>query len=170
MKTFRLLAVLLLQVLFAGAVGISISELRNGLKGAAVGEEQALRFMEKLKQSEPKSPLIKGYMAATEGLLAKHAWFPGTKYSWCVTSLDHFRDAIKADPENLELRYLRLNVETNIPGFLGMNGDVAEDRKKAFELLASTTDLSLRRDVARFLNEKGGCSEEEKKRLRPYLD
>ena len=166
-----ILSVLLCLVLDAsGVTDTGITELRKGLKKAESSEQEALRFHNQLSVIRPTTPIVEGYLAATEGLLAKHAFLPTTKYSRCKQSLDRFSKAIASDPTNLELRYLRLAVETHLPGFLGMSGDVPADRSMALRLLPGCTDRTLQRDVARLLEEKGDCSRVEKETLRKYLD
>jgi hypothetical protein len=161
---------LCLALFAAGSTDTGIAELRSGLKKAEASEEDALRFYRRLQAIRPPTPMIEGYLAATEGLLAKHAFLPTTKYSRCKQALEGFRKAIAAEPANLELRYLRLAVETHLPSFLGMSGDIPADRDMALRLLPACDDRLLRRDVARLLLENGDCTPAQKNMLKGYLD
>ena len=51
----------------AGGTQPDITELRSGLKKAEAGEDQALLFYRRLQGIRPSTPLIEGYLAATEG-------------------------------------------------------------------------------------------------------
>lgn len=170
MKATILSAVLFFAIDAVGFTDPALLGLRAGLKKAEVSESDALRFYDQLLQTRPQTPMTEGYLAATEGLLAKHAFLPTTKYSRCKQSLERFSKAIAADPKNLELRYLRLAVETNLPGFLGMSGDVSTDRTVAMQMLPTCSDQWLRRGLARLLLEKGSCTSTETESLRKYLE
>jgi hypothetical protein len=147
----------------------SLLSLRTDFKKAADDEAVANALYEKLQRTTPKTPLITGYMAATETILAKHAFLPTSKYSWCKKGINRFKEAVAADPENLEIRYLRIAVEANLPGFLNMSGDVTADKQKILTLLPLSTDKSLNKDVAGFLIKQHLCTSAEESALKKHL-
>ena len=74
------------------------------------------------------------------------------------------------DPANLEIRYLRIAVEINLPSILNMSNDIDTDKKKIFELLPRSTDIQLNRDVARFLIDKKLCTPEQRVSLEKIIN
>lgn len=154
----------------ANAFGISLSYVRSEFKKATDNEETAEQLLVYLKKSPERDALIEGYLAATEALMAKYAFLPTTKYSRCSTAMKGFKKAIDMDPANLEIRYLRIAVEINLPSILNMSNDIDTDKKKIFELLPRSTDIQLNRDVARFLIDKKLCTPEQRVSLEKIIN
>lgn len=159
-----------LLLLIQGTNLVSSERLRKEYKSAVADEGRATALLEKLRATPSKDALTYGYIAATEALLAKFAFLPTTKYSLCKRSMEDFRLAVAADPENLEIRYLRLAVQVSLPSFLDMSNDIDADRKKALFLLPVSLDRMLQKDVARLLIDQRLCTPAESVRLRTYLD
>lgn len=168
MKLRLLVSCLLFSVKLLSEVP-SVASLRSDFKKAADNEKAATAFLDKLERVSPKSPLIIGYMAATETLLAKHAFLPTSKYSWCKKGMNRFKEAVAADPNNLEIRFLRIAVEANLPGFLNMSGDVPADKQKILALLPLSSDRLLNKDVAEFLIKQHLCTAAEEAALKKHL-
>jgi hypothetical protein len=165
----RLLLCCLLLTISLFAQAPTVATLRADFKKAADDESAATSLLEKLQRVVPQTPLIIGYTAATETILAKHAFMPTSKYSWCKKGINRFKVAIAGDPDNLEIRFLRIAVEANLPGFLNMSGDVPADKQKIMTLLPASTDKALNKDVAEFLIKQHLCTGAEESALKKYL-
>ena len=86
--------------------------------------------------------MLQAYFAATTALLGKYALNP-TPSSVIASNLRKSSKAIAADPGNVEIRYLRLAIQLNLPKFLGMSNDL----KKTVVILQGLPflrDISLR--------------------------
>lgn len=110
------------------------------------------------------------YIGAAESLMAKHVFMPMSKYHWCLKALEKFKEAIAASPGNLEIRYLRLAIQVNLPSILHMSGDIPEDKQKILSLLPSSTDESLNHDISTFmLQHRHLCTPSEQEILKTYV-
>lgn len=73
--------------------------------------------------------------------------------------------AIETSPYDLELRYLRLLIESNIPAFLGMNYNVKDDKQIILNNIGSEQDINLKQIISSFLLNSNICTDKEKKML-----
>lgn len=111
------------------------------------------------------TPIELGYKGAAFASQARFSINPFTKFSFCKTGLTNISDAIKISPHDIELRYLRMLIETKIPNFLGMSENIIEDKMIIFSLLAKETDNELKLLTTDFLLKSGLCTDIEIKLL-----
>ena len=157
MRGSVLLYFFLLPVLSAA---IQPEEVRKLFRQASQDEAVAEQLIRTLS-SEHDQPLMQAYRAATTALLGKYALNPYTKLSHCRNSSELFQKAIAADPGNVEIRYLRLAIQLNLPKFLGMSHDLAEDRRVILQGLSALPDAALRSEIARYLINQNQCTRAE---------
>ncbi|WP_340074474.1 hypothetical protein [Leptobacterium sp. I13] len=68
-----------------------------------------------------------GYKGVSEAMLAKHVFFPTAKLNHFKRGKLKIEKAISMDSGNIELRYLRLLVQLNVPPILGYHKNISED-------------------------------------------
>ncbi len=73
------------------------------------------------------SALVLGYQGISDAMLADHSFFVLTKYIHFKEGKEKIERAIEMEPHNAELRYLRMLIQLNTPGFLGYNDNIEED-------------------------------------------
>lgn len=83
-----------------------------------------------------KPPLITGYIGTLQALKAKHHWNPYYKLKYVKDAQKTFAKAIAADPHNMEIRFLRFSVDHKLPGLLGYNKNMEEDKNEILSQLA----------------------------------
>ncbi len=124
--------------------------------------------------AQPYKPaLIRGYIGALQALMAKHSWNPYVKLKQIAEAEKSFVKAINAEPDNLELRFLRFSVEYKTPKFLGYSKNLATDRQQLLTLLAKQQYAAEDKDfiavVINFMLQTNGHTEAEKAELNQYL-
>lgn len=130
-------------------------------------KEVAKGLHEELKKEKDDNPLLLGYFGATYGLLANHSSSYFTKYSKARDAVKTLDKAIEKDPDNIELRFLRLNLQDKIPRILGLSGNMDEDKQFLIEHFED--DHHMHRDpkametVSNYMIDSLGIEEEEKK-------
>jgi hypothetical protein len=87
--------------------------------------EQADSFIEKLNQD--KNPLSQAYVAAMFFMKSRFDKFPLTKLKHFNKGKKKLDRLIFENPNNLEMRYIRYLIQSEIPKFLGYNKNLDED-------------------------------------------
>lgn len=77
--------------------------------------------------SYPNSNLVLAYKGVCKTMLADYAYFPTSKLSYFNDGKAEVEKAITKQPNNPELRYLRLLVQLKAPFFLGYNSNIDGD-------------------------------------------
>ena len=75
-----------------------------------------------------KTSVEKGYHAAYHMFMAKHTGNPFKKMNYFKNGKNMLESQIKSDPNNIELRFIRLCIQYYIPDYLGYNKDVETDK------------------------------------------
>lgn len=83
---------------------------------------------------------------------AKHAFNPISKWNLFKDGKKILESAIASDPNNIELRYLRLTIQSNVPSFLGYSGKIETDKAFLLSKLNSITDKELHQMVTSYLD------------------
>lgn len=69
------------------------------------------------------------YLGGLQTIWAQHVFSPISKLSTFNKGKDNIEKAIKMEPADIELRFIRLSVQKNAPSFLGYNSNIIEDRE-----------------------------------------
>ncbi|MBK8362893.1 MAG: hypothetical protein IPL24_04200 [Bacteroidetes bacterium] len=122
-------------------------------------------FHNRILKSNSSKDIEQGYRGAVLALKAKYSANPLKKYNYCKDGLSMISKAIETSPYDLELRYLRLLIESNIPAFLGMNYNVKDDKQIILNNIGSEQDINLKQIISSFLLNSNICTDKEKKML-----
>lgn len=132
---------------------------------ACNSKERTENFHSDLQSNKSSKAITIGYLGAVTAMRAKFNLNPFKKYNYCREGLNLLNTAILQTPNDIELRYLRLIVESSIPSFLGMNCNVESDKKLIIHLLVSEKDLPLKNLITAFLLNSDLCTDKERKLL-----
>ncbi|MEJ2881215.1 hypothetical protein [Pedobacter sp. GR22-6] len=111
------------------------------------------------------APILVCYKGVTEMMAAKYTLNPFSKMSSFRKGKSLLEKAVKQDPEHPEIRFLRFSVQTNLPGFLGYDEHIQEDKQALLKQLPNIEDKDLKNKVIQYLSSSKYCSEEEKKNI-----
>lgn len=170
----RLLQIILLIVFVHTAQAMNntsykLPELRNEYLAASKAQNAAKDFYAKMEKYTGREPVVLGYRAASEAMMAKYAWNPYFKMKHLNTALGLFEEAIALSKENPEIRFLRFIVEDHVPRYLNMSKNLEEDKAIIIENLMehpkSGINAALARTMRDFLLAKDRCTPEEKQQL-----
>jgi hypothetical protein len=164
----QLIVVLLILAASLPVNAMTGSELRREFDSAVNDEDKAVSLLSRL-DGLAFDPVHLAYHAATTALLAKFSYNPWNKYSYCKQSMSEFQEAVKAAPANIEIRYLRYCVQSNLPSFLGMNKELSDDRTIMLLHLNESSDQDLNKRIASLLLDTKKCSSAEQELLHKYL-
>ncbi|KEQ28486.1 hypothetical protein N180_02300 [Pedobacter antarcticus 4BY] len=166
MKTVCLLISLFLSgfSLFAEP---EINQLRDLYAQSASSKKSADQLLNLLKGADKNSAAIYiGYKGAAEMMQAKYGFNPFSKYKSFKRGKLLLEEAVKKDDKDIEVRFLRFTIQTNLPQFLGYDKQVKQDKKFLLTHLNTVRDNKLKQNIVAYLTTSRHCSEQEKMSLK----
>lgn len=110
--------------------GITLGNVRNGFKTAKQSEENAIAFNELMQKNMSIGTNVKlAYLGASEVMLADYGINIPQKISQFKKGRDMIESAVSAEPNNIEVRLVRLVIQDQIPRFLKYKDNIEEDKE-----------------------------------------
>ncbi len=106
---------------------VDVEYLRANYENAVVDKSFCKQMIAKLDQAQ--DPVHLAYLGAFQTMWAKHSFNPITKLNSFTEGKKNIDQAVKLNPNDLEIRFIRLSIQKKAPGFLGYNGNIKEDTK-----------------------------------------
>jgi hypothetical protein len=115
-------------------------------------------------ENEPgKTAIETAYEGASRMVRAKHVFFPTEKLSTFQKGKTLVEEAIKKEPNSIEIRYLRFSLQLESPSFLAYRSNLSEDRKFIIDHYSEVKDIELKTRLKDFLIKEANLSIEERK-------
>ena len=129
MKKTKLIILLIFSLNLAFSSN-SLKEIRD-LYYKVNLEEKELEYFENylLNNYKTTNPELEGYKAVLWFLKARDYYNPYKKYESFTKGKKELEFILKKYPNNIELHFLRLTIQENLPSFLGYNNNISEDKK-----------------------------------------
>lgn len=141
-------------------------EIRDLYERAPVNESAYKKLNNMLETAKLDDELLEGYKGATAMIGAEHVFNPITKLSRFNRGKKILEKAVRNDLNNLELRYLRLTIQTNLPKLLGYSNAIQTDKQLIIKNLEATKDIDLKNRVIDYLMSSNICSADELRKIR----
>lgn len=142
-----------------------IEALRNSYAKANQSNANTESFINLAKKQSSSDIVIKGYKAAAQIMEAKITIEKGKRKSFVKRGATSLENIIKNNPNNIELRLIRLSVQENIPKIVGYHSSLKED--KAFILNNySKQSTTLKNYIKRFATQSKTITAAEKAALK----
>ena len=124
-----MLLLVFIAVFLHQSAKLTLDELRNYYQLAATQKVAAEKLDQLTMMIDTNSdPVLIGYKGANEMLQAKYSWNPIAKWNRFNKGRTLLQLAIKRDNTNLETRFLRYSIQSNIPSFLDYHAQMATDK------------------------------------------
>jgi hypothetical protein len=131
-----------------------ISEIRLKFHNSTSNEKTCKDLIAQLSPYNEKSnALLFGYRGGATMIMAKYVFNPFSKLSYFNKGRDMIEKAIQHDKNNVELRFLRYTIQTNVPSFLGYNDHKKSDRLFLSKSVSFIKDSSLKKIIISYLNQ-----------------
>ncbi|RYE41521.1 MAG: hypothetical protein EOP48_23905 [Sphingobacteriales bacterium] len=144
-----------------------IPEVRNLYHKAATSKKSWTQLSKLLSPVDNKSSaLLVCYKGAADMMEAKYVINPWSKLNSFRAGKKLIEEAVKRDSKNMEIRFLRYSVQTNLPSFLDYNDDIDADKSFLIKNLYKMEDKTLKNSIIQYLSVTKACTEEEINRLR----
>src|SRR5690554_1053873 len=105
---------------------LEIETVRKNYSSAASNEMLCEEMIKELQKNKDENVYL-GYLGGFQTVWANHVFNPISKLNTFNEGKKNIEIAIKKDPQNIELRFIRLSVQINAPSFLGYNAQKLED-------------------------------------------
>jgi len=129
-----------------------IIELRELYYSSTISKVNTYKLVEYLNHITFNSTAInKGYKGMSFLLISKHSWNPIDKLSFFKQGVLWLESSIENDSCNIELRFLRLTAQINLPSFLNYNNDIDEDRDYLVINYKYLDDEDLKKRISNYL-------------------
>jgi hypothetical protein len=169
-----LFVILFFQVLPARSQEISHEEVQkmyfDGWTGKCGAEELAKILENRQLDSDP---VLMAYKGAAITTTANCKMMPFSKLSVFNEGKKWIELAVKMDSGNVEVRFLRYTVQSNIPGFLNYD-NTESDKKFLLENLplqnGNQSDTYLQEQIVWFLLKSEELTDQEKEQIKSYLN
>jgi hypothetical protein len=157
--------ILLLSVQYTKALPLNEARI---LYKRAVGEEQTCKKLIQALGSfnETNNAALAGYRACATMIMASHVFNPVSKLSYFKEGAQLLEKCIKADMQNIEIRYLRFTVQCNAPSFLGYHSAIYDDKKFLLNALPKMENDELKKMILTFLKKSEYLTDSEKQQLK----
>ncbi|MBT9393883.1 hypothetical protein KLP40_11980 [Hymenobacter sp. NST-14] len=146
----------------------SVHQLRRHYQQAATSKEAGEKFHKLMAAYTQQDAVVLAYKAAAEAIRARDASM-FNKLTYVQQASKQFDQAVKLDADNAEVRFLRLSVESNLPGFLNLSQHVEEDRQFLVRTLLNHPKSGLDAEsfglVRDFLVQRGHVSDDDAQKL-----
>lgn len=146
----------------------AVANLRQQYQRAAADKQAGADFYKLMAAYHERDAVVLAYKAAAEAIRARDAGLLD-KLTFVQQSARTFEQAVQQDADNVEVRFLRLSVESNLPSFLGLSQHVEQDRQFLLNTLLAHPKSGLDAQgfalVRDFLVEGGHVSETDAQRL-----
>lgn len=139
-------------------------QIRTAYRTALTNNNHLSIFESACKTYSQTDPLAKAYYATALALRARASISPPNKLSLANQAEAHLNAAATAQPQNLEIRFLRYTFEYGTPSMLNMKKNMAQDKPMAIKFAKSPSPI---KDIAiAFLKDCDQLTESEKNALR----
>ncbi|MEQ8908429.1 MAG: hypothetical protein RIC95_04500 [Vicingaceae bacterium] len=105
-----------------------IEELRQEYMKALHDCDEAPEVYAKFLEVENPSAKILAYRGALEAIMTRTTWNLFKKMSYLRKSEKSFEEAVRKDPNSVEIRFMRMAVQYEIPAYLGFSDDLDSDK------------------------------------------
>ena len=142
-------------------------ELRILFYKSADDKNAAEKFSRVLKNIDvSSSPLLVCHKGVAEMMQAKHTFNPFNKLARFYKGRSLIEQSIKLYPVNLEQRFLRFSIQSNLPGFLGYNNEIETDKMILLNGLDDLKDQKLKERIVTYMIGSAKLTTTELKKLR----
>lgn len=149
MRTVILLA-FLFQIKLSIAQNLDLQAIRKDFNQGVKDKTLCEKYHEQLKE-KAKTPIEKGYYGAFHMFMAKHTANPIKKMNYFKNGKGTLEELIKANPKDVELRFIRLCIQFYTPKYLGYHQDVEEDKKFVMDNLYKLEDKDTKNLIYKYL-------------------
>jgi hypothetical protein len=131
-------------------------------KHAAFEEASCAKLIYSLNNQDLTKPVFAAYKASGLMMNAKYVGNPLDKLSTFSKGKNLLEQTVSKAPTNLEIRFLRLAMQSNAPAFLGYSDAISRDKTFILQGLKTESDTELKNMIISFLEKSDILTKKEK--------
>ncbi|RYE20670.1 MAG: hypothetical protein EOP42_27105 [Sphingobacteriaceae bacterium] len=144
---------------------LDISKIRKDMLRAITSAKVTDSLYSNLQTINKKPALVIAHFGALEALKAKNSWNPYNKFRYLNLSGKTVQQAVNASPNDMEIRFVRFSIQTNLPHFLGLAKDLDADKNQILHQLKQKNyglaDTLFVQNIIKFMIDSKQCSPQE---------
>lgn len=144
---------------------ITLSEARKAYEKANENKQNALNFYNELENYSGNNQTLLAYKGTAFALHSKYVGTKESKKEDFTKGVDYIENAIKAEPNNIEIRMIRLSVQENIPKMLKYKMNITEDKNQILKLYNSQNS-EIKQLIKSYVKSSKSFTEIEKNKLK----
>ena len=145
---------LLIVLLFSTWANPDLSELRKNYPKAPNSEAITNALQNELiNVTKEDAKVLVAYKGAVSTLMAKYAKGIKNKKDFFKTGAELIEYAVEAEPENVEIRCIRLSVQENSPKVVNYKDDIPEDKQFLLNNYKSTSSKAVAAFIKNYVME-----------------
>lgn len=153
---------LLLGFLIVGP-STDLSTIRTKYPEASKDEKEAKKlYNELISVSKGDIPVLIAYKGAVTTMMANYARGVKEKKSFFKEGKELLEYALETEPNNVEIRCIRLSVQENAPKITGYRKNIEEDKKFILERYAAMSDQKAKEFIKGYALQSSAFSNTEK--------
>lgn len=159
------LALFFIGVLTTFSFGLDIATVRKEYKEAiqSQSKEKIVALFKKLEKITKKDDkVLVAYKGAVSALIAKKQKDNNKRKTIFKEGISLLEYAVKSKPESIEIRFIRLAIQQNIPKFLKYNKEKEEDKAFVLDKVKTMKSSHLKQYISDYILQSKHFSEEEK--------
>ncbi|MFZ4261349.1 hypothetical protein ACFRAE_04860 [Sphingobacterium sp. HJSM2_6] len=129
---------------------LDLDAVREDFNKGVKDEKLCKKYLEIL-ESEADNSVEKGYAAAFHMFMAKHTSNPFKKMGYFKDGKNRLEKELKLNPNNIELRFIRLSIQYHIPKYLGYCGEIEDDKEFMVNNLHKLADQDIKELIYKYL-------------------
>ncbi|MFD2561932.1 hypothetical protein [Aquimarina rubra] len=145
--------VVFIGLLFTNANVADIAEVRELYRYAKDSKENTEKFLEITEKTNYQNdPVLSAYYGCALTLKASFSEKRGDKISFFKQGKKLIESSIETDPNNIELRMIRLSVQSNAPRIIRYYKEIDEDKNYLIKNIDKVTSLKLKEFIKGFMS------------------
>ena len=151
-RTITAIVLFLVCINFVFGQNNALLAVREKYKKAIDNQQVCEQFITENFKTEINKNVIDAYKACAVILLAKHSNNPYKKLQHFNTGKEMLEKNVQMNANNVEIRFLRLAVQTNLPKLLNYSSNIKEDKSMILKNLNTIkNDKDLFEKITTFL-------------------
>ena len=132
---------------------IKLPDLRQRFEEAAFKQNICSQLITDLEKIYTTNQIYKGYLGVTKIMMANHQDNIFTKWKYFRDGKKLLEESIAKEPNNIELRFLRLGIQLNVPSYIGYKSHIIIDKQFIVDSYKKIHDDHLKITIQRVLKE-----------------